>query len=116
LKSGAADVIDNIDLATLPQLEADPKVVVVRQPGMHVAYLSMNTQKKPFDDRRVRQAIAYALDKRRIIRAGWEGHAQAAATPVPPNLLAPSPDLKDRERDLAKAKALLAEALGARKP
>ena len=116
LKSGAVDVIDNIDLATLPQLEADAKVAVVRQPGMHVAYLAMNTMKKPFDDPRVRRAIAYALDKRRIVKAGWEGQAQPAVTPVPPNLLAPSPDLKDRERDLARSRALLAEALGAKKP
>ncbi len=116
LKSGAVDVIDNIDLATLPQLESNAGIKVVRQPGMHVAYLAMNTRKKPFDDPRVRQAVAYALDKRRIVKAGWEGQAQPAATPVPPNLLAPSPDLKDRERDLARARALLSEALGAKKP
>ncbi len=112
LKSGAVDVIDNIDLATLPQLEADAKIKVVRQPGMHVAYLAMQTQRKPFDDPRVREAVALALDKRRIVQAAWEGHAQPAVTPVPPNLMAPPPGLKDRERDLTKARALLDAALG----
>jgi ABC-type transport system substrate-binding protein len=108
------DVIDNVDLATLPQLDQDPALKVVRQPGMHVAYLAMNTQKKPFDDVRVRQAIAFAVNKRRLVAAGWEGQAQPATTPVPPNLMAPSVDVVDRPRDLAKARALLAEALTAK--
>lgn len=111
LRSGAIDVTDNLDLATLPQLAADPGVRVVREPGMHIAYLSMNTQAKPFDDLRVRQAVALALDKRRIVKAGWEGQAQPATTPVPPNLMAPPAGLVERTRDVARAKALLAEAL-----
>lgn len=111
LRSGAIDLADNLDLATLPQLEADPAVRVVREPGMHIAYLSMNTQAKPFDDVRVREAVALSLDKARIVKAGWEGQAQVAVTPVPPNLMAPPAGLVDRARDLARAKALLAEAL-----
>lgn len=111
LRSGAVDVVDNLDLATLPQLAADPQVKVERQPGMHIAYLSLNTKVKPLDDVRVREAIALALDKQRIVKAAWEGQAQPATTPVPPNLLAPPPGLVDRTRDLARARALLAEAL-----
>ncbi len=114
LRAGQAQVIDNVGLATLPQLEADPKVVVVRQPGMHLAYLSMNVTKKPFDDPRVREAVALALDKRRIVEAGWEGRAQPAVTPVPPNLPANAHGLADRPRDVARARALLDEALGPR--
>jgi ABC-type transport system substrate-binding protein len=111
LKSGAVDVIDNVDLATLPQLEADSGIRVVSQPGMHVAYLAMNTQKAPFTDPRVRRAVALALHKKRIVKAGWEGRAQPAVTPVPPNLMAPAADLVDPPRDLAAARRLLAEAL-----
>lgn len=112
LRAKQAQIIDNVGLSTLPQLEADPDVVVIKQPGMHLAYLSMNVKKPPFDDLRVREAVALALDKRRIVQAGWEGRAQPAVTPVPPNLPANAQGLVDRVRDLARARRLLDEALG----
>lgn len=115
LRAGQADVIDNVDLVTLPQLEQDPSVVVVSRPGLHVAYLAMHTQKAPFDDPRVREAVALALDKNRILQAGWQGRAEPAVTPLPPGISGHAADLVDRTRDVARAKALLAEALQGRK-
>jgi ABC-type transport system substrate-binding protein len=85
--------------------------VVVSQPGLHVAYLAMHTQKAPFDDPRVREAVALALDKNRIIQAGWQGRAQPASTPVPPGIAGRADGLADRKRDVARARALLEEAL-----
>lgn len=114
LRAGQADVIDNVGLANVPDLERDASVQVVRQPGMHVAYLALHTQKPPFDDVRVRQAVALALDKARILQAGWEGRAQAASVPVPPNLAPLAARVPDRARDVARARALLDEALGAK--
>jgi ABC-type transport system substrate-binding protein len=115
LRAGQADLIDNVDLVTLPQLERDPAIVVVSKPGLHVAYLSMQNQQAPFNDARVREAVALALDKRRIVQAGWQGRAQPAVTPVPPGIAGEANDLKDRVRDVAKAKALLMDALGPKK-
>jgi ABC-type transport system substrate-binding protein len=89
--------------------------VVVSKPGLHVAYLAMHNQKPPFDDPRVREAVALALDKNRIIQAGWQGRATPAVTPLPPGISGHAGDLKDRKRDVARAKALLAEALKAKK-
>jgi peptide/nickel transport system substrate-binding protein len=110
LRAGQADVIDNVDLVALPQLEQDPGVVVVSQPGLHVAYVAMHTQKKPFDDPRVREAVALAIDKQRILQAGWQGRGQPAVTPVPPGIPGRA-DLTDRRRDVARARALLDQAL-----
>ena len=53
---------------------------------MNVGYLAMNTTKPPFDDKRVRQAVAYALSKARIIKLSYRGLAKQATTPVPPTL------------------------------
>ena len=79
-------------------------------PGINVGYLAMNTMKPPFDDKRVRQAVAYALNKARIVKLSYRGLARAATTPVPPTLKAHHSGIEDRKRDAAKAKALLREA------
>jgi peptide/nickel transport system substrate-binding protein len=115
VRAGGAQVIDNVDLISVPQLEGTSGVVVVKQPGLHVAYLAMQNQKKPFDDPRVRRAVALAIDKRRAIQAGWQGQATPAVTPVPPGLPGHGNDLPDHARDLKKAAALLDEALGPRR-
>lgn len=105
-----ADLIDNLEAETLPELEADPEVAIARMPGMNVAYLAMNTTKKPFDDKRVRQAVAFALNKARIIKLSYRGLAKQAATPVPPTLPGHNGDIVDRKRDAKKARELLREA------
>ena len=87
LSAEQADLIDNIDPQTLGELEASADVVVAREPGLNIGYLAMNTQKAPFDDVRVRQAVAIAIDKTRIVRTAYKGVAQAATTPVPPTVV-----------------------------
>ena len=74
----------------------------MKQPGLHVAYLSMQNQKKPFDDPRVRRPSRSRIDKNRSIQAGWQGQAQPAVTPVPPALPGHANDLADHARDIAR--------------
>jgi peptide/nickel transport system substrate-binding protein len=105
-----ADLIDNLDPQTVEQLVADEHVEVSRMPGINVAYLAMNNMKPPFDDKRVRQAVAYALNKDRIVQLAYRGMAKAATTPVPPTLSTHNSEIQDRTRDVEKAKALLREA------
>jgi ABC-type transport system substrate-binding protein len=112
LRAGEAQVIDNVDFFSLKQLEEDPGVTVKKQPGIQVAYLSMQNQKKPFDDPRVRRAVALVINKNKLIQAGWQGQATPAVTPVPPALPGQANDLPDHVRDTKKAQALLDEALG----
>lgn len=105
-----ADLIDNIDPETVPQLEQDGDIAVARMPGVNVGYLAMNTTKKPFDDKRVRQAVAYALNKARIIKLSYRGLAKQATTPVPPTLPGHNGSIVDRKRDAKKARELLRDA------
>ena len=119
LSAEQADLIDNIAPQTLGALEAASDVVVVREPGLNMAYLSMNTTKAPFDDVRVRQAVQLAIDKTRIVRAAYQGVAQEATSPVPPTVfghnaaLQPVADHSTPEghaKAIAAAKKLLREA------
>ena len=106
-----ADLIDNLDPQTVPDLDAHADVSLVRAPGINVGYLAMNTQKPPFDDPRVREAVALALSKPRIVKFAYQGLARPATTPVPPTMPGHHEGIVDRKRDAKKARALLEEAL-----
>jgi peptide/nickel transport system substrate-binding protein/oligopeptide transport system substrate-binding protein len=89
----------------------------VRIPIFGLQYLGFNTQRKPFDDRRVRQAFNYAVDKEAIVREITRMGSLPATGALPPGMLGYDPDLfglppheKGYSYDPAKAKRLLAEA------
>jgi len=69
----------------------------------------MNVRVKPFDDRRVRQALNYALDKRHTQRL-LNGTTVPAHGILPPGMFGRDPDLEPYPHDVVKARALLAEA------
>ena len=73
-------------------------------------WLAMNTTKGPLADRRVRQAIAYAVDKNFILKALMLGAATDARTGIHPDSPYYESDVNPYDLDLDKAKALLDEA------
>jgi len=80
------------------------------QPWAQSMYLGLNTSRPPFDDRRVRQALAHALDRRAIADRVWRGMVSPATGGlVPPGMPGHSPGLGlPYDPDLARR--LLAEA------
>jgi len=87
-----------------------PGVRIYHPPSNNVTYLALNMDKKPFDDVRVRRAIAYAIDKAGIVRNFYSEGAVAASNWTPPGMLGEDKALRPYPRDIAKAKALLAAA------
>jgi peptide/nickel transport system substrate-binding protein len=82
----------------------------VRKPTLSLLYLGFNTQMKPFDDRRVRQAFNYAVNKEVIVREiARMGHIPAVGA-LPPWLLGYEPDLRGYDYNPATARELLAAA------
>lgn len=73
-------------------------------------WLAFNTKKKPLDDARVRQAIAYAANRDAIIKALMSGKAVAATGPIAPDLPFYEAKVESYKYDLAKAQKLLDEA------
>ena len=73
-------------------------------------WLAFNTERKPFADKRVRQAIAYALDKDFLLKVLYAGFAERATGPIHPGSVFYSGEVNPYNYDLDKAKALLDEA------
>jgi len=73
-------------------------------------YLGFNLKRAPFDDARVRRAIAYAIDRQEIVDGVLLGLGEAIATPYKPGTYWVNKNIKVRPFDAGKARALLAEA------
>ena len=63
LKASECHVMPYPNPADVAAMQRDPNIQVLDQKGLNVGYLAFNAQKPPFTDRRVRQALNYAVDK-----------------------------------------------------
>jgi dipeptide transport system substrate-binding protein len=110
LQKGECHVMPYPNPADLDAIRKDPNVTVLEQPGLNVGYLAYNTQKKPFDDVRIRKAVNMAINKKAIIDAVYLSTGVAATNPIPPTMWSYNKAVKDDAYDPAAAKKLLAEA------
>jgi peptide/nickel transport system substrate-binding protein len=110
LLTGGLDLIVGVPADNVGQLEKNPKITLLKQVGAHVWYLGMNNQKKPFDDKRVRQALNYAVNKDAIVNDVLKGTGAPSKGPVLPGTWGADGALKAYPYDPDRAKKLLAEA------
>ncbi|WP_245593391.1 ABC transporter substrate-binding protein [Azospirillum halopraeferens] len=110
LRAGECHVMAAPGPSDLDRIRTDPDLRLLRQEGMNVSYLAFNTARAPFDDRRVRRALAMAVDRRTLVDAVYRGAGQPARNPIPPTLWAYDDEAQDLPYDPAAARRLLAEA------
>ncbi len=110
LEAGECHVMPYPNPSDVPALKANPDLVVMEQQGFNVGYLAFNTEKEPYTNKVVRQALNYAINKQAIIDAVFQGAGQMAKNPIPPTLWSYNDAVKDYPYDVDKAKALLKEA------
>src|ERR1700680_2349485 len=85
LRKGSGDVaINSLTPDTVFTLARDPNLEGERTAGTRLAYLGFNLRDPILKDARVRQAIAYALDRRPMIEYLWRGEAEPARSVLPP--------------------------------
>ncbi len=110
LQKGEVDLIDFPSAEDLPAMEAADGIQLIQQAGLNVGYLALNTEKKPYDNKLVRQAMNYAIDQEEIIEAVYGAQGQVAKNPLPPTMWSYNDDIEDYGYDPEKAKALLKQA------
>lgn len=111
LTSGDVDLVYNMQAPELlASFQSKPEYQVIEGTSNGEIILSMNNKVAPFNDKRVRQAVMYAIDRKEVRDTAWNGLGTLVGGPVPPT----DPyyeDLNDvYPHDPAKAKALLKEA------
>ncbi|MCL5076221.1 MAG: ABC transporter substrate-binding protein [Chloroflexi bacterium] len=109
LETGEADLANDIPAEEAARLEKGANTRVIRQKGLRTFWLEMNLLKKPFDDPKVRQALAYAVDKKSMVKNLFLGYATVLDSPAAPAIKGYKSAQK-YEYDLERAKRLLAEA------
>lgn len=110
LKSGEVDMIMVPPIRDLDDLEADPDINVVSVPSTNNDMLQMNTTMAPFDNKLVRQAVAYAVPYDTIIEQVWQGRARRLKSPIADGTPTSDYSFWEYETDIEKAAALLEEA------
>jgi peptide/nickel transport system substrate-binding protein len=111
LQGGEVDFIGNFSVSGGQALLNDPNVQVL---ALKVAYhrqIHMRNDKEPFTDKRVRQAIAFAIDRQALVDGLWEGRADLGNdSPFAPGYPSTDPSVPQRVQDLDQARQLLADA------
>jgi len=111
LQKGTVDVVVNdIGPDIVHQLAASDRLAVTTSPGTDYQYIGLNMHDRALADVRVRQALAYAIDRRAIVEYLRRGLATPALGLLPARSWAFTPDVRSFEFDPAKARALLDEA------
>jgi peptide/nickel transport system substrate-binding protein len=109
LEGGEVDWIFTISPQNLESLQADENIIVETAPRLSYDYFGLNLSREPFSDVRVRQAIAYAIDRDQICAGAFFGICEPTQGPTAsgtPWYFPYSP----YDRDLDAARALLEEA------
>jgi ABC-type transport system substrate-binding protein len=110
LQSGTVDGIDNPGPDDFAKIEADPTLKLMKRAALNVFYIGMNNTFPPFDNEKVRQAVAQGIDRQRIVDTFYPAGSEAADYFTPcaiPNGCVGDPWYTF---DATAAKALLAEA------
>ena len=114
LITGGVDWIWDVPKDRAEELQQMPAVKVVNADTMRVSYIGMDAAgragKTPFNDIRVRKAVAHAIDRQAIVRNLVGGEAQVVNAPCYPTQVGCTDDVPKYDYDPEKAKKLLAEA------
>lgn len=110
LRGGQADIISAVPFASIAELDAEPGLSVTEWDSTLQFYLMFNFTVEPFDDPDVRRAIAYAIDREAIVRAGLFGSGAVACTILPPTMLHFAPDVECLPHDPELAAVTLAQS------
>ena len=110
LKTGECQVMAFPKPADVDAMRNDPQLVIQQKEGLNIGYIAFNVEKKPFDNKLVRQALNYATNKAAILKAVYQGSGQVARNPIPPVLWGYNDAVEDYGYNPAKAKQLLAQA------
>lgn len=111
LQAGEVDILDAVPIVLAPTLQNNPDIALIRVASASHRQLHMKCDAGPFADKRVRQALALCLDRTKLVDGLCHGMA-TIGNDSPFGSFYPStdPTVPQRVQDIARARALMAEA------
>ncbi|MFC4711723.1 glutathione ABC transporter substrate-binding protein [Planococcus dechangensis] len=110
LETGNVHIIDPVQPNEVERINNSGAASVLQTPSSSLAYLGFNTEKEPFNDPLVRQAISYAIDRQAIISGIYDDFAIPANGPLAPGIFGYTEDIDAVEFDMDRARELIEEA------
>lgn len=110
LKAGEIHGMEGLNADDIKVVKSDAGLYIQSRPANNTGYVAFNYHVKEFQDKRVRQAVAHAINKKAIVEAFYGGLGLVATQFQPPALWGYNKDLKDYEYSPAKAQELLKQA------
>ncbi len=108
LRGRQAQIIQQPPFSVLDSLKNEPGIDATAFPSSKADLMYLNTKRQPFQDKNIRQAIAYAIDRKSIVDAVLFGHGKVANSFIAPAVPGYNPGNEAPEFDPNKAKQLLA--------
>lgn len=110
LQSGTVDGIDNVGPEDFTKVEGDSTLELVERDPLNVFYVGFNRDMAPFDNDRVREAVAFAINKKRIVDNFYAPGSSVAEQFLPPGIPGYVDGFKGQEYNVSEARRLLTEA------
>jgi peptide/nickel transport system substrate-binding protein len=110
LQNGEVNAYDLAAPQDVATIQGNSSLKVIKRPAFNVAYVTINSAHAPFNNPKVRQAIAYGLDRRSVVNQFYYGTGVVADDFLPAGLWGHSNKTVKYSYDPEKAKSLLREA------
>jgi peptide/nickel transport system substrate-binding protein len=110
LQTGEVNGYDLVEPQDIPTIQSDSNLQILDRPAFNVGYVGFNISMKPLDDIKVRQAIAYGLDRQGVIDSFYAGRGEVAKEFMPSTLFGYADDVTEYNYDPEKSKQLLQDA------
>ena len=110
LQTGEIDGYDNVEPQDVATVNQNSGLKIINRPAFNVGYVTINQSIKPFDNIKVRQAVAYGLDRASVVGSFYAGRGSVASQFQPPSIPGYNPKVTKYTYDPAKSRALLESA------
>ncbi|MBV9637727.1 MAG: ABC transporter substrate-binding protein [Methylobacteriaceae bacterium] len=111
LQGNQVDIVSQVSAVGGEALLNDPSFQIISEKTSSHQQVHMRCDMAPFDDKRVRQAVALCLDRKQMVQGLFSGRSDIGNdSPFAPVFPSTDKSVPQREKDIAKAKQLLADA------
>lgn len=109
LETGQVDLVTTLDTIDYDRVKENKDLAIVEMLANHIFYFAMNVEKEPFDNKLVRQAMNYAINKESVLEVGENGRGKVLDSFTPEGILGHVKNTTYKY-DPEKAKELIKEA------